>query len=206
MTVLSLVDFFIQIVKQRGLLSTGGKSLARPPYSLHGAGAFEAQQSTAKWRRFALFKGAQLFRKSEALSLECAAEAAPIAPSRAGNHHLGARVGMALNQLRHQLCVVALVKHIAADDQVKVAQLRRGLFPRQIEVVERFQLVKGRVVIEKMLDHGVMIAGGNISAALLQHQAGQPEATADFQNPPALDFDDLNGFGQCATSRPELAE
>src|SRR5690554_2794129 len=102
--------------------------------------------------------------------------------------------------------MIPLIQHITADNQVKTAQFRRGFVPGQVIVVKRLKLIQRGVVIQKALHQRVVVAGGDVGAPLLKHQAGQTQTATDFQNLATGDIHPMNGLGQGPTSRPELTE
>src|SRR5690606_6565556 len=59
---------------------------------------------------------------------------------------------------------------------------------------------------EESFRQRVVIAGHDVGAAALEHQAGQAEAAAQFEDPLARYLARGHGFGQLASRGPDMAE
>ena len=109
-------------------------------------------------------------------------------------------------QRREQVGVAALVQHVAADDEVETAERVVRHVPAQFAIDDRRQAVERRVVGQERTGQRMVVAGDDIRAAPLQHQAGEAETAAQFQDAFAGDVVAAHRFGQQAAGRPDLAE
>src|SRR5690606_16068543 len=78
-----------------------------------------------------------LVRAAKAHGLQSPAESSEIASPRTTDPDLGARLAETIHELREQLGVPALVKHVAADDDVETADVGRRRLPRQDDEIDR---------------------------------------------------------------------
>src|SRR5690606_11953180 len=135
-----------------------------------------------------------LVRAAKAHGLQSPAESSEIASPRTTDPDLGARLAETIHELREQLGVPALVKHVAADDDVETADVGRRRLPRQDDEIDRRNGVQRRVELEKLPGERMVIAGGDIGAPPLQDQARQGETAADLEDTPSFDVRDAHGF------------
>src|SRR5690606_28173956 len=93
---------------------------------------------------------AQAFlRASKTLRMQSPAESSEIASPRTTDPNLRARLAEMIHELREQLGVPALVKHVAADDDVEATDVGRRRVPRQSNEVDRRNAVKRCIEFEE---------------------------------------------------------
>ena len=110
------------------------------------------------------------------------------------------------NDLRHRFGLAALVEHVASDDQIEAPQRGTRARPAQAAEMHGRQAVQRGVVGEKGLGQRVQVGRQHVGAASLQHEAGQPDAAAQFQHALTGDVEGLHGLGEALPGRPQLAE
>src|SRR5690606_21108150 len=123
-----------------------------------------------------------------------------------GDQHLGSGLGVAPDQFRDQLGVTALVQNVAGDDRVEAAECGQRFVPAHVPVGHRRQVVERGVVGEEHLGQRVRVGGGDVGAAPLQHQAGQADAAAEFEDALAFDVETLHRVREQRAGRPQLPE
>ncbi|MNT63179.1 hypothetical protein D3C72_2009700 [compost metagenome] len=128
----------------------------------------------------------------------------PIAPVGVHDPNLCAAGGVAVQKAGQGRPGVAFVQHVTAHDEIEMA-LHRALLllPRPIglpfglhlrvhfclhapltgAVLERCHAVQAYVFLQKLPGQRMAVAGGDVDAAAVAHQAGQAQATANFQHP-----------------------
>jgi hypothetical protein len=125
------------------------------------------------------------------------------------------RGSVPVDEGRQRAAVVALVEHVAADDEVKAAlHTRRAVrrchgvrAPVAMAVAHRRQLVQPQVLQQEGTGQRVDVAGRDLGAAAVADQAGQGQAAADLQDALAVDQGaDRHRGGQVQPGGPDLAE
>ena len=114
--------------------------------------------------------------------------------------------GMALNETRELLGVVALIQHIAADDQIELP--KRGVVPAPIAlgIGHGRQIIESQIGLQKTLDIRMNIRSCDIAQAPMNHQARQSQAATYFQNTQTLELPGLHEVGHFLSRRPDQAK
>lgn len=122
------------------------------------------------------------------------------------DEHLRMVCGMALNEARELLGVVALIQHIAADDQIELP--KRGVVPGPVAlgISHGWQIIESQIGLQKTLDIRMNIRSRDIAQAPVNHQTRQSQAAAYFQDAQTLELPGLHQVGHFLSRRPDQAK
>lgn len=102
--------------------------------------------------------------------------------------------------------VIPLVQEVTADDQIKAAQCNCRLQPWGVEEGDGRESIEIRISAEKLFGQWVVVTCGNIGTALLQHQTGEADSTADLKNVFARDRKPGHLLSERESCRPDHAK
>src|SRR3954447_6049207 len=122
------------------------------------------------------------FCASETEQRHALAELSAIPATRISNHQSRGGLRMSLDESRQQLCVIGLVQHITAEDQIEFAQCSIRRFPGSVHIWDGFEMIQLRVVNKKLVCERMMIARRDICAAPSQYEARECKTATRFQN------------------------
>src|SRR5690554_3763185 len=111
-----------------------------------------------------------------------------------------------LNQFSQHARVIALIKNVTADNDIKRPHPVVAAGPGQMKIGNSGQLIKRSVVIQKGLAQGMIIAGGYVGTAPLQHQTGKPQPATQLKNAAVADIYVRGSRGEHLTGRPQLTK
>jgi hypothetical protein len=131
-----------------------------------------------------------------AQTLHAPVETGDVAPVRIDDHHLDRRARMLVDEGRQRLRLVAVVQHVAADDQVEPSHVAHRPPPVAGPVLHGRQMVQAQVLLQEGLGQRVAVTGGDVAPATMDDQAGQRQATTELQDALALQFKGLHGVRQ----------
>ena len=97
------------------------------------------------------------------------------------DQHLGVTCRMSLNKVGELCRVVSLIQHIAANDEIELAQLRVLTRPMTALVGHHGQCVQKQISAQKSLCVGVTVGGGDIAQTPVNDQTGQGQTASNFQ-------------------------
>lgn len=138
--------------------------------------------------------------------LQAPCKSAAVASIRIDDHDFGMRRGMATNELRQLMRVVAFVQHIAADDEIELPKFRIGPPPIADGVLHRRQRIAAQIVEKKRLDQRMSIARGDVAMAAVDHETREAQAATNLQHPAIVDLATLHEIRKRERRRPHLAE
>ena len=110
--------------------------------------------------------------------------------------------GMACQETCKQGRMISLVQYVAADDEIEAAQFEGRFQPWGIEEGNGHEPVELCVLAEEFFSQRVVVAGGDVSTALLQNEAGEADSTPDLENLFARDRESTHLLGEREPGRP----
>jgi len=168
--------------------------------------AYEIEEATAVKEAVRVREMKRRVGAAITLSCELRADLAAAVAAWIREQYLTGWPGMVSEKTGKECWLTSFVQEVATDDQIEAAELERWFEPGRVEERNGCEAIQVAVMPQECLRHGMVIAGGDICTALLQHETGEADPAADFENVFACDGKLAHLFRERQPSGPDDTE